>query len=155
MTFSFQRVIGLILTASTVCMLVPAGVFAQSKTTAKTDKKVAADTVPVNNGKDYYLEMKGNVRQSKGSEKEDAVMIDSALVTIYCADIPYSEIWTNKKGKCTFKLPLDKTFKIQVSKNGYVTKFFEVNTKVPNDKKSTFGFYFDIDIFEEVKGLDV
>lgn len=128
-------------------LLTPKGLNAQHKT-----NKTPADT---SHQKEQYLEMKGNVKQSKGTIKEEAKMLDSALVTIYSGSIPYSEIWTSKKGKCSFKLPLDKTFQIEVSKKGYVTKFFEVNTKVPNDKKSAFGFYFDIDIFEEVKGLDV
>ena len=104
--------------------------------------------------RDHYVEMRGNVRKPKMNEKEGK-MIDSALITIYSGAIPYSELWTNKKGKCTFKLPLDKAFTIQVSKEGYVTKFFEVNTKVPPDKKAAFVFSFDIDIFEQVKNLDV
>jgi hypothetical protein len=126
------------------------GVFSQQKVNAS--KTAVTDTV---RSKDHYLEMKGNVRQSRGSEKEESKMLDSALVTIYNGDVPYSEIWTNKKGKCSFKLPLDKEFSIEVSKEGYVTKFFEINTKVPAEKKTAFSFSFDIDIFEEVKGLDV
>lgn len=134
-----------------LCLCVHSGAMAQQKP-AYTVKKPVVDSGKV---KDQYLEMRGNVRQSKGSEKEEAQILDSALVTIYIGEIPYSEIWTTKKGKCSFKLPLDKTCKIEVSKNGYVTKFFEVSTKVPNDKKGVFVFSFDIDIFEEVKGLDV
>ena len=103
----------------------------------------------------FYVEMKGNVRSSKANEKDEGKMLDSALVTIYSGNVPYSELWTNKKGKCMFKLPLDKLFRIEVSKTGYVTKFFEVNTKVPADKKDAFSFNFDIDIFAEVKNLDV
>lgn len=105
--------------------------------------------------KGYYLEMRGNVRIQKGESKEELKPLDSAMITIYNGAIPYSEIFTNKKGKCSFKLPLNKVFKIEVSKNKFVTKFFEVNTKVPNDKKDEYSFVFDIDIFEEVKGLDV
>jgi len=87
--------------------------------------------------------------------KEEPKPLDSAIITILSGDIPYSEIFTNKKGRCSFKLPLDKVFKIEVSKHGFVTKFFEVNTKVPSEKRGEFSFVFDIDIFEEVKGLDV
>lgn len=105
--------------------------------------------------KSEYLELRGNIRQQKGAIEDVITPIDSALITIYSGEIPYSELWTNKKGKCNFKLPLDKNFKIVISKNGYVTKFFDVNTKVPLDKKSTFIFGFDLDIFEEVKGLDL
>ncbi len=119
---------------------------------SNTDAKSLSDTTK---NKFYYLEMKGNVRIQKGDLKEEIKPLDSALITIYQGDIPYSEIFTNKKGKCFFKLPLDKTFKIEVSKQGFITKFFEVITKVPADKRGEYSFTFDIDIFEEVKGLDV
>ncbi len=107
--------------------------------------------------RDQYLELKGNVRQSKGIEKENEkpLPVDSALITIYCGDIPWSELFTNKKGKCSFRLPLDKKFRVEVSKKGFVTKSVEVNTKIPYDNKGSYSFTFDIDIFEEVKGLDV
>ena len=108
--------------------------------------------------KDYYVELRGYVRQLKGSETEKANEIkplDSVLITIYCGDVPYSEIWTNKKGKCDFKLPLDKVFKIDIARKGFVSKSIQVSTKVPNDQKDIFNFSFDVDLFEEVKGLDV
>jgi hypothetical protein len=76
-------------------------------------------------------------------------------VTIFNGEIPYSEIWTNKKGKCSFKLPLDKNIKIQVSKKGFVTKSIAVNTKIPAQQKDIFSFNCDVDIFEEIKDLDV
>ncbi len=103
----------------------------------------------------FYLELKGNVRQSKVSEKDESKALDSALITIYKNDIPFSEIWTNKKGKCSFKLPLGKQFRIEVSKNGFVSKRFDVDTKVPSDKRDSYTFSFDIDIFEEIPKLDV
>ncbi|MBL7890124.1 MAG: hypothetical protein JNL24_11240 [Bacteroidia bacterium] len=103
----------------------------------------------------FYLELKGNVRQSKVSEKDESKALDSALITIYTGDIPFSETWTNKKGKCSFKLPLGKQFRIEVSKSGFVSKLFDVDTKVPSDKKDSYSFSFDIDIFEEIPKLDV
>lgn len=106
--------------------------------------------------KDQYLEIKATVRQSKGQDKEaESKALDSVLVTIYNGDIPYSEIWTNKKGKCSFKLPLDKNLTIQVSKKGFVTKSISLNTKVPFDDRDAFNFSCDVDIFEEINGLDV
>ncbi len=106
--------------------------------------------------KDQYLEIKATVRQSKGEDKEaESKLLDSVLVTIYNGDIPYSEIWTNKKGKCSFKLPLDKSLTIQVSKKGFVTKSISVNSKVPFDDRDAFNFSCDVDIFEEINGLDV
>lgn len=114
-----------------------------------------ARTVSDTTKNSYYLELKGNVRQSKVSEKDESKSLDSALITIYTNDIQFSETWTNKKGKCTFKLPLGKQFRIQVSKNGFVSKYFDVDTKVPSDKRDSYTFSFDIDIFEEIPKLDV
>ncbi len=112
---------------------------------------IASDTT-----KQEYLELKGNVRQSKSvNEKEKIKPIDSAEIAIYSNDTLFSEVYTNKKGRCIFKLPLDTTFKIKVSKPGFTTKYFEVNSSVPLDKKNTFSFSFDIDLFEVVKGLDI
>ncbi|MDF2438212.1 MAG: hypothetical protein K0Q95_2588 [Bacteroidota bacterium] len=108
--------------------------------------------------KEYYLELRGYVRQLKGSENEKANEIkplDSVLITIYSGEIPYSELWTNKKGKCEFKLPLDKSFRIDIARKGFVTKSILVVTKVPNEQKDIFNFSFDVDLFESVKGLDV
>lgn len=106
--------------------------------------------------KEHYLEIKATVRQSKGEEKDaEAKPLDSVLITIYNGDIPYTELWTNKKGKCTFKLPLDKNLSIVVSKKGFVTKSISVNSKAPFDDRDAFNFSCDVDIFEEINGLDV
>ncbi|MCW3103880.1 MAG: hypothetical protein JWO09_2320 [Bacteroidetes bacterium] len=126
----------------------------QTRTPVK-GKMTAADSIKA---KDYYVELRGYIRQLKGTENEKANEIrplDSVLITIYSGDIPYSELWTNKKGKCDFKLPLDKNFRIDISRKGFVTKSILVSTKVPNDQKDIFNFSFDVDLFEEVNGLDV
>jgi hypothetical protein len=123
------------------------------KATAKSTQQEKTDSTKQ---KDYYLEIKATVRQSKGDEKGDeSVALDSVLVTIFNGEVPYSEIWTNKKGKCSFRLPLDKNLKIQVAKKGFVTKSIAVNTKIPAQQKDIFSFNCDVDIFEEIKGLDV
>jgi hypothetical protein len=131
---------------------------AQSSASGSPPKKntmTAADSARV---KDYYLELRGYVRQLKNNEDEkvnEVKPLDSVLITIYNGDVPYSEIWTNKKGKCVFKLPLDKVFKIEISRKGFVTKYITVTTKVPNDQKTVFNFSFDVELFEVVPGLDV
>lgn len=129
--------------------------FAQSNQTPPKNSATITKTDSVQ-AKDQYLEIKATVRQSKGEEKEgESKPLDSVLVTIYNGDIPYSERWTNKKGKCSFKLPLDKNLTIQVSKKGFVTKSISVNTKIPFDDRDAFNFCCDVDIFEEINGLDV
>lgn len=129
--------------------------FAQSNRTLPKNQATTSK-IDSTKAKDQYLEIKATVRQSKGEEKDaESKPLDSVLVTIYNGDIPYTEIWTNKKGKCTFKLPLDKNLTIQVSKKGFVTKSISVNTKVPFDDRDAFNFSCDVDIFEEINGLDV
>ncbi len=130
---------------------------ASKKTTAEpkplTAEQMAIDSA---NAKDYYLEVKATVRQSKGDEKDDqATPLDSVLITIFNGDIPMSELWTNKKGKCSFKLALNKNLRVQISKKGFVSKSIAVNTKIPESKKDAFTFNCDVDIFEEIKNLDV
>lgn len=99
-----------------------------------------------------YLEMRGTVRESKISDVETIKPIDSALITItgFC----YQQIYTNKKGKCSFRLPLNKPYKIEISKKGFVTKILEVNTKAPSSNIN-YGFSFDIDMLENINRLDV
>jgi hypothetical protein len=108
---------------------------------------------------EFFLDLKGTVYQTKGraneKEKEDKDNLDSALVRVLNGTIVYNEQYTSKKGKCVIRLELDKKYKIVVSKKGFVTKFFEVDTKVPENKKSMFSFNFDIDLFADIKGLDV
>jgi hypothetical protein len=107
--------------------------------------------------KDNYLELIGTIYRFVGeAEKDDKLPpLDSALITVSTVEGPFTRVFTNKKGKCNIKLPLNRTFKILVSKKGYVPKFFEVNTKLSTNKVAAYTFKFDVDIFEEIKKLDV
>jgi hypothetical protein len=134
--------------------------FSQSNSAPPKKANPNAKIAPIDTTKEkeQYLELKGNIRHLKGDESaklNDIKPLDSALITIYNGEVPYSEIWTNKKGKCSFKLPLDKNFKIEISKTGFVTKSIAVNTKTPIDKKDAYTFNFDLELFEVIKGLDV
>lgn len=134
--------------------------FSQQKTTVQGTKKPISKTpeqkIDSAKLKDYYLELKATVRQSKGQEKDgESLPLDSVLVTIMGNDVPMSKTWTNKKGRCNLKLPLDKNIRIQVYKKGFVAKSIAVNTHVPAADKDIFNFSCDVDIFEEIAGLDV
>jgi hypothetical protein len=116
-----------------------------------------ADTLVKPDSKEY-LKMNGIVKESREKDEgfESTRLIDSAEISVYTHDnVLLATFITNKKGKCEFKLPLNKKFIIRVTKKGYVTKFIEVNSKVPHDKKKEYVFPFQVDIFEEIKGLDV
>ncbi len=152
---SFQLPLRTVLFLS-VCLI--ANNIAVCQSTGHTPVKKTTSPAPTDSTKarDYYLELRATVRQSKGEEKDaEAKPLDSVLITIFNGDIPFSETWTNKKGKCSFKLPLDKNMRIQVSKKGFVSKSIAVNTKVPALNRDIFNFSCDVDIFEEINGLDV
>jgi hypothetical protein len=104
----------------------------------------------------YYLELRGTVRHLKGENKDEAEILDSAIIKVFNEkNVMVAEFRTNKKGRCNFKLPLNRKFVVHVSKAGFVTKMIEVNTKVPLEKKLAYIFPFSVDIFEEVPGLDL
>jgi hypothetical protein len=105
----------------------------------------------------YYLEMNGTINRFVPQADKDAKLppLGGASVHVFYGTKEYTTALTTDKGKCSFRLPLNRVFKIQVSKFGYVPKFFEVNTKVPTINLSTYSFKFDVDLFEEIKKLDV
>ena len=104
----------------------------------------------------YYLELKGTIRHLKGENKDEAQLLDSAILKVYNdKGMLVGEHMTNRKGKSNFKLPLNRKFIVEVSKNGFVSKKIEVNTKVPPEKKLAYIFPFTLDIFEELPGMDV
>lgn len=110
----------------------------------------AEDTV------NFYLEVNGSIREMKNinTDSGDNPWLDSAVVTVYLNNAVYTRVLTTRRGKCTFRLPLDRLYTVELSKPGYVSKRFEVNTKTPPNKKDAFDFYFDMNIFEYIEGLD-
>lgn len=138
-----------------VCLIgIGAFLYPISSTTA-TEKLIktdycAEDTV------NFYLEVNGSIRQMKNvmGDSGDNPWLDSAIVTIYQNNTIYNTIYTSRRGKCTFKLPLDRVYTVELSKPGFVSKKFEVSTKIPPNKKDAFTFDFDMDIFAFVEGLD-
>lgn len=100
--------------------------------------------------------MRGLIFVSKTSEKGEAKLLDSATVNIYTIERKYLVTFNStKKGKCEFRLPLNSKFIVEVTRAGMVTKYLEVNTTVPKEKRAAFIFPFTIDIFADIKGLDV
>ena len=107
---------------------------------------------------DYYLEMKGTIQRYVGAadiDEDKLPPVEAATITIFEGSKVYLKLETNSKGKCDFRLPLEHIFKIQVSKNGFVSKYFEVKTVVPKTNFGKYEFNFNLDIFEEIKNMDV
>jgi len=116
------------------------------------------DSLIKDKSKKAYLEMRGIIKESKSDEKGEDQVLDSATICIYSDMGPRTlllKLFTNKKGKCDFRLPLNQKFVIEFSKDGHVTKYINVNTKIPKDHEAAYIFPFNVDIFEDIKGLDV
>lgn len=104
----------------------------------------------------YYLELKGTIKRLDEESRKGAEALDSAIIRIYNdKGVLVAEHMTSRKGRCNFKLPLNRKFIVEVSKQGFISKKIEVNTKVPPEKKLAYIFPFSLEIFEEIPGMDV
>lgn len=104
----------------------------------------------------YYLELRGTIRHMKSEGRKGAEVLDSAVVKVYTdKGVLVAEHIANRKGRCNFKLPLNRKFVVEISKPGFVAKKIEVNTKVPPERKVAYIFPFSLDIFEKIEGMDV
>jgi hypothetical protein len=141
-----------------VCLLIITTIFYSSTTSNAAENKLIS-TLTSDDTINYYLEVNGNVRhrllKNAMANSGDNPWLDSAIVTVYMNNAVYLTNLTSKRGKCSFKLSLDRQYIIEISKPGFISKRFEINTKVPGDKKDVFDFDFDMDIFEKIEGLDV
>lgn len=141
---------------SCIVCLISIGVFLNPISCSAAPEKLTATDNCTDDTVNFYLEINGSIRQMKNvmGDSGDNPWLDSAVVTIYLNNAVYSTIYTTRRGKCSFKLPLDRDYIIELSKPGFVAKRFEVNTKIPPNKKDAFDFDFDMDIFEYVEGLN-
>ncbi len=118
-----------------------------------TSPQQVQDTLVGN--KSYYIEMKPVVRHSKGMDSEDVLLAGAFIKVFNEQGQIVAAFETSKKGKSLIRLPLNRRFSMEIGKAGFVSKRLEINTKVPPEKKYVYSFPFDIDIFQEVKKLDV
>lgn len=110
----------------------------QKKTTHAPEKPPAEE---------FFLEMEGLI--FLGAVKGPADL------TIYKDTSVFLCTKSDKKGRASFKLPLEKIFIVQVSKDGYVSKRIRVDTRVPFKYRKNYLFRFEVDIFEDIPKLDV
>lgn len=104
----------------------------------------------------HWLALQGMVRVSTGDTKAEHPPLDSAQVFVKNErDSIVLAGLTDRKGRLAFRLPLNRTFTIHITKPGFVDKKVLVVTNVPSGSEKVASFTFDIDIFPHVKGLDV
>lgn len=65
------------------------------------------------------------------------------------ASIPFK-----KNKKFILKLPFDRAFKVYFTQEKFVSKFIEVDTKIPYTRKAPYVFPFYVGIFEAIPGMD-
>lgn len=66
-----------------------------------------------------------------------------------------STFYTKADGVFSFKLPLNSEFTLEVSKTGYVTKVFSINTAVPTYEKGMWERTFSVTLFVPCEGVDL
>jgi hypothetical protein len=136
-----------------VCLFIITNIFYSGISLNATENR-SASTITIDDTVNY-----GSVRhrllKNAMANSGDNPWLDSAVVTVYMNNAVYTTNYTTKRGKCSFKLSLDRLYVVEITKPGFISKRFEINTKVPGDKKDVFDFDFDMDIFEKIEGLDV
>lgn len=137
-------------------VLLLALIFSSEKSMASMELNIAASTDSVTRDpKKYYLKINAIIRDSKGPDKADEKTIKGVIIKVLNEnDYLVASYFTDKKGKTNFSLPLDKKFKVLITKKGYVTKIVEINTAVPKEVNAAFIFPVDVAIFAEVKNLN-
>lgn len=67
-----------------------------------------------------------------------------------------TKVESDAKGWVAFQLPLQKSYTINVTKYGFVSKIITVDTRIPeSQQKGDYYFGFTIELFEEIAELDV
>jgi hypothetical protein len=103
-----------------------------------------------------YLEMHGVIKQAIEFEKADKNLIDSAKITIYNSNKkPIEHVYSNKNGVCFFKLPLNNSYTIEISKNGFIPKILNVDTRINETTLKRYHLFFDTEMFEAISELNV
>jgi hypothetical protein len=104
----------------------------------------------------YCLEMKATVRKALADPVLKGNPIDSAVFNIYAdSNRLVATYYSMRHGDCRFRLPLNRKLVMVISKKGYVSKIVELNSIVPPEKKTVYVFIFDIDLFENIRGMDM
>jgi hypothetical protein len=106
--------------------------------------------------KPCFLYMKGTIQKDMMRNNDNLVYINHARVTMLNKKTKDSAtVYSDSAGLVEMKLPLDENFVIRISRNGYVTKIIQVNTRIPDQRWSDYTLKFDAFLFEDIAGIDV
>ena len=103
-----------------------------------------------------YFKMIGIIKEMNNYELKSHKNIENAEITILNEEHKVIGVTrSNKIGKCILKLPLNRQFVVMVSKKGWITKTIYVDTRLSNEKFKQYYINYEIEMFEEIQGLDV
>ncbi|PJC62038.1 MAG: hypothetical protein CO022_06650, partial [Flavobacteriales bacterium CG_4_9_14_0_2_um_filter_32_27] len=100
----------------------------------------------------WKLDVNGTVKNEDTKKRFEGVTI-----TIKRNGTVWKTITSPSTGEFTLELPPDAIYLVEFSKPGFTTKKVEFSTKnvPPDDAKYGFEFPMEMNLFEEVEGLDV
>jgi len=117
--------------------------------------KIEADTSS-RDPKKYYLQIDALIRDSKGPDKADEKKTIKGVIikVINQNNFLIASHFTDKRGKVSFKLALDKKYTLLIAKKGYVQKIVEIDAFVPKELNLAFVFPAEVSLFAEVPKLN-
>ena len=104
------------------------------------------------NSKDHYIELEWRTLQYSGGKGEPIPVVLFRVRNEKGTLIKAA--FGLENGKCTFRLPLDQTYTIQISKPGYITKYLALDAHLPDDINSAFIFPIEVSLWHDYEGLD-
>ncbi|HET6989954.1 MAG TPA: hypothetical protein VFJ43_01465 [Bacteroidia bacterium] len=103
-----------------------------------------------------FLQFEGRIFQTGMDVRCSKKILDSAFIFIYDEKkMTTDTVMTSYQGNYGFRLPLNSQFMITVSKKGFVSKKLHANTHVPVFSKGENTMEFEMDLYKEVKDIDV
>lgn len=117
---------------------------------------VQTDSTSDRDPKKYFLQIDALIRDSKGPDKADEKKTIKGVIIKVLNQNNYliASHFTDKKGKVSFKLSLDKRYTLLISKKGYVQKIVEIDGFVPKELNLAFIFPTQVALFAEVPNLN-
>ncbi|MBI5219116.1 MAG: tetratricopeptide repeat protein [Bacteroidia bacterium] len=117
---------------------------------AQTKSQTAQNTQTNTDTKKQYLKITGTVF------KEDKKLKD-ATATLFEENTKVKTVTTDEKGEFTFTLDMNKNYRVEISKLGFVTQKIKASTLLPANLKTNALYWaksFSISLFETVEGLN-
>lgn len=94
--------------------------------------------------------------QVTGHVEKDYQTLDKAIIIMTENNKEIACLLTSATGIFKYKLPLNKFYKLEITKHGLVTKKFEFDTHIPDDvdNHTIFQFSFSIVLFSKYKNME-